>query len=237
MQHVRHKRCYQKLRPENLGASSVMVKSLDLTKTGCQIRIAKKPFRSSKRSLTLQNALALVVKLALLLAMRDRQAMPKDYSCRQIQQAQRGLFLRFLISLVKDPDSLRSHASNNARIPWFHKRIKFKPQECSIISTTWMFSQYCDWKHDLGQFADGSVEEACARQYANPSGEQKSFTLFLRQNVLKRVGDSQRLKGQDTAEGMSEYFIVIPGGIETLDEALKEVPMSGEPCASCTYMS
>ena len=163
--------------------------------------------------------------------------MPKDYSCRQIQQAQRGLFLRFLLSLVKDPDSLRSHASNNARIPWFHKRIKFKPQECSIISTTWMFSQYCDWKHDLGQFADGSVEEACARQYANPSGEQKSFTLFLRQNVLKRVGDSQRLKGQDTAEGMSEYFIVIPGGIETLDEALKEVPMCGEPCASCTYMS
>ncbi len=168
--------------------------------------------------------------------MRDRQAMPKDYSCRQIQQAQRGLFLRFLLSLVKDPDSLRSHASNNARIPWFHKRIKFKPQECSIISTTWMFSQYCDWKHDLGQFADGSVEEACARQYANPSGEQKSFTLFLRQNVLKRVGDSQRLKGQDTAEGMSEYFIVIPGGIETLDEALKEVPMSGEPCASCTNL-
>ncbi|KAL0023172.1 hypothetical protein WJX77_009547 [Trebouxia sp. C0004] len=139
--------------------------------------------------------------------MRDRQAMPKDYSCRQIQQAQRGLFLRFLLSLVKDPDTLRSHASNNARIPWFHKRIKCKPQECSIISTTWMFSQYCEWKHDLGQFADG-------------------------QNVLKTVGDSQRLKGQDTAEGMSEYFIVIPGGIETLDEALKQVPISGLPSIS-----
>lgn len=165
--------------------------------------------------------------------MRDRQqAMPRDFSCRQIQQAQRGLFLRFLFSLVEDPDSLRTHASNNARIPWFHKRIKFKPQECSIISTTWLFTQYCDWKHDGGQFADGSVEEACERQYANPSGEQKSFTLFLRQNVLKKVGDSQRLKGQDTAEGMSEYFIVIPGGIETLDEALKDLPIPGESCAS-----
>lgn len=189
-----------------------------------QIRIGN-PFEVSKfRSLT--QCPCLLVKLALLLAMRDQQAM--SFSCRQIQQAQRGLFLRFLVSLVADPDSLRAHASNNARIPWFHKRIKFKPHECSIISTTWLFSRYCEWKQALGQFDDGSVEEACARQYANPSGEQKSFTLFVRQNVLKKVGDSQRLKGQDTAEGMSEYFIVIPGGIETLDEALQEVPIPGE---------
>lgn len=186
------------------------------------------PFEVSKqRSLTLQVPFV-GSQTGLLLAMRDRQqAMP--YSCRQIQQAQRGLFLRFLYSLVADPDSLRTHASHNARIPWFHKRIKFKPHECSIISTTWLFTRYCEWKQDLGQYEVGSVEEACARQYANPSGEQKSFTLFIRQNVLKKLGESQRLKGQDTAEGMSEYFIVIPGGIETLDEALQEVPLPGEP--------
>ena len=147
---------------------------------------------------------------------------------RQVQQAQRGLFLRFLLSLVADPESLRTHANDNARIPWFHKRIKFKPHECSIISTTWLFTRYLEWKQDFGQFPAGSVEDACARQYANPSGEQNSFTLFFRQNVLKRVGDSQRLKGQDTAEGMSEYFIVVPGGIETLDEALQDVPMPDE---------
>ena len=159
------------------------------------------------------------------------------YSCRQIQQAQRSLFLRFLFSLVADPDTLRAHVSNNARIPWFHKRIKFKPSECSIISTTWLFNRYCDWKQQFGQYDVGSVEEACARQYANPSGEQKSFTLFIRQNVLKKVGDSQRLKGQDTPEGMSEYFIVIPGGIETLAEALQEVPAPGEFAYRCRFAS
>ena len=159
------------------------------------------------------------------------------FSCRQVQQTQRNLFMRFLLSLVADPVMLRTHANNNARIPWFHKRIKFKPSECSIISTTWLFSRYCDWKDSLGQFPVGSVEEACSSQYANPSGEQKSFTLFVRQNVLKKVGDSQRLKGQDTAEGNSEYFIVIPGGIETLDEALRTAPMPGKQPAIITRSS
>ena len=164
--------------------------------------------------------------------MDGQQAMA--FSCRQVQQTQRSLFMRFLLSLVADPASLRIHANNNARIPWFHKRIKFKPHECSIISTTWLFSQYCDWRDSLGHFPVGSVEEACSSQYANPSGEQKSFTLFVRQNVLKKVGDSQRLKGQDTAEGNSEYFIVIPGGIETLDEALRAAPMPGKQPANPT---
>lgn len=77
-------------------------------------------------------------------------------------------------------------------------------------------------------FPEGSVEEACAKQYANPSGEQKSFTLFVRQNLLKKVGDSQRLKGQDTPEGNSEYFLVIPGGLDTLAEALRNVPVPGD---------
>lgn len=154
------------------------------------------------------------------------------FSCRQVQQTQRSLFMRFLLSLVADPVSLRAHVNNNARIPWFHKRIKFKPNECSIISTTWLFSRYCDWRDSLGRFPVGSVEEACSSQYTNPSGEQKSFTLFVRQNVLKKVGESQRLKGQDTPEGNSEYFIVIPGGIETLDEALRAAPMPGSTSVS-----
>lgn len=159
--------------------------------------------------------------------MDDRQ-QAMTFSCRQVQQTQRSLFLRFLLSLVADPSALRAHANNNARIPWFHKRIKFKPNECSIISTTWLFTRYCEWRGSLGHFPVGSVEEACSSQYANPSGEQKSFTLFVRQNVLKNVVDSQRLKGQDTAEGNSEYFIVIPGGIANLDEALRELPKPGE---------
>ena len=165
--------------------------------------------------------------------MEDRQ-QAMAFSCRQVQQTQRNLFMRFLLSLVADPVILRTHANNNARIPWFHKRIKFKPNECSIISTTWLFSRYCEWRDSLGQFPVGSVEEACSSQYANPSGEQKSFTLFVRQNVLKKVGDSQRLKGQDTAEGNSEYFIVIPGGIETLDEALRTAPKPGKQPAIIT---
>ena len=159
--------------------------------------------------------------------MDDRQ-QAMTFSCRQVQQTQRSLFLRFLLSLVADPSALRAHANNNAGIPWFHKRIKFKPNECSIISTTWLFTRYCEWRGSLGHFPVGSVEEACSSQYANPSGEQKSFTLFVRQNVLKNVVDSQRLKGQDTAEGNSEYFIVIPGGIANLDEALRELPKPGE---------
>ena len=162
--------------------------------------------------------------------MEDRQ-QAMAFSCKQVQQTQRSLFMRFLLALVADPTILRTHANNNARIPWFHKRIKFKSSECSIISTTWLFNQYCAWRDSLGQFPVGSVEEACSSQYANPSGEQKSFTLFVRQNVLKKVGDSQRLKGQDTAEGNSEYFIVIPGGIETLDDALQTAPMPGKQSA------
>ena len=159
--------------------------------------------------------------------MDDRQ-QAMTFSCRQVQQTQRSMFLRFLLSMVADPTTLRAHTNNNARIPWFHKRIRFKPSECSIISTTWLFARYCDWRDSLGHFPVGSVEEACSSQYANPSGEQKSFTLFVRQNVLKKVVDSQRLKGQDTPEGNSEYFIVIPGGISSLSEALREVPMPGE---------
>ena len=149
------------------------------------------------------------------------------FSSRQIQQSQRGLFLKFLCSVLAAPATLQAHVSNNAQIPWFHKRIKFKPDECIIISTTWLFGCFCAWKHGLGVFPEGSVEEACSKQYANPSGEQKSFTLFVRQNLLKKVGDSQRLKGQDTPEGNSEYFLVIPGGLDTLAEALRNVPVPG----------
>ena len=160
------------------------------------------------------------------------------FSSRQIQQFQRGLFLRFLFALFAEPATLQAHVSTNAQIPWFHKRIKFKPEECIIISTTWLFGQFCLWKVMLGEFPVGSVEEACARQYSNPSGEQKSFTLFVRQNLLKKVGDSQRLKGQDTPEGNSEYFLIIPGGMDTLAQALKSVPVPGSHAShdlSCSF--
>lgn len=149
------------------------------------------------------------------------------YSRKQVQQAQRVLFEKFLCSLLDSPGPLQAHLSNNAQIPWFHKRINLKLDECIIVSTTWLFHGFCAWHQALERFPEGSVEEACATQYSSPSGQQKSFTLFIRQHLLKKIRRTQRLKGQDTPEGNSEYFLVIPGGLDTLTEALRNVPPPG----------
>lgn len=145
------------------------------------------------------------------------------FTPREIKLCQRGVYLQFLCSLLAAPATLQVHVSSTARVSWFYKRIEFKPEDCVIISTTWLFNRFRAWKHDVTDFPKESVRAACGQHYANPSGEQKSLTLFVRQKLLKQVGGSQRLKGRDTPEGDSEYFLVIPGGLDVLAEAVRSL--------------
>ena len=42
------------------------------------------------------------------------------------------------------------------------------------------------------------------------------------------MGDSKRIKGQDHPSGSSEYYLMVPGGIQTLKDALVDINVNGE---------
>ena len=150
---------------------------------------------------------------------RARGAMP---TTRDVQ-AKREVFFRYLTWLLSDSlPQLQAHVERNASIEWFRNRISFPLETCAIVSTSWLFAKYSEWKEDVaGQLPLATLE---ALHYSHNSGEQKSFTLFVRHVLLGRMGmQTERIKGQDTLEGTSEYFLVIKGGLQSLHRAMELV--------------
>ena len=47
------------------------------------------------------------------------------------------------------------------------------------------------------------------------------------------MGDSKRIKGQDHPSGSSEYYLMVPGGIQTLKDALTDINVNGELLICC----
>lgn len=47
------------------------------------------------------------------------------------------------------------------------------------------------------------------------------------------MGDSKRIKGQDHPSGSSEYYLMVPGGIQTLKDALVDINVNGELLICC----
>ena len=57
--------------------------------------------------------------------------------------------------------------------------------------------------------------------------------ICCRHYLLKRMGDSKRIKGQDHPSGSSEYYLMVPGGIQTLKDALVDINVNGELLICC----
>eukprot|EP00891_Asterochloris_glomerata_P006259 jgi/Astpho2/6259/Aster-03660 len=167
--------------------------------------------------------------------------------------SQRAVFLSFVQWLVDEGSLLAQHCAANQDNPWFRmkNRLRRPVHTVALISTTWLFERLCSWRYmqqlqslseqeqqgSVGE-ADSAVTEAPAAAasatpvleaawYAMPSGERKSFTLFIRHYLLKRMGDSKRIKGQDHPSGSSEYYLMVPGGIQTLKDALVDINVNG----------
>ncbi len=163
-------------------------------------------------------------------AVRDRSCDGNNST--KAQQAQRAFFLTFFVWLFDNVAALTAHVHSNASNPWFCSRVVCLADHV-IISTNWLFKQFLDWKISLA-----CQEKACARRYATPAGEQKSLTNFMRQRLLHNVDGVQRIKGQDSSDGDSEYFIVLPGGLKVLQNETDRMVDAGttQPGRICSEL-
>ena len=119
----------------------------------------------------------------------------------------------FVQWLVDEGSLLAQHCAANQDNPWFRMkdRLRRPVNTVALISTTWLFERLCSWRYmqqlqslseqeqqgSVGE-ADSAVTEAPAAAasatpvleaawYAMPSGERKSFTLFIRYEMAGPV--------------------------------------------------
>ena len=122
------------------------------------------------------------------------------------QQHLSALRCSFVQWLVDEGSLLAQHCAANQDNPWFRMkdRLRRPVHTVALISTTWLFERLCSWRYmqqlqplseqeqqgSVGE-ADSAISEAPAAAasatpvleaawYAMPSGERKSFTLFIR---------------------------------------------------------